>query len=190
MVMYNFQYLNPSINQLAMYCQFLGNTFPAPSTIRNYVSGARSWVYLHGGNVSPFLAPEMATMAKAIKEKSLHVPSPALPLTPTHLKVVCQYLDNTPGAPPAIKAAILLAYATFLRASNLAPHLTLIMPVSESILCPVRAWTRYKAQANPCPLGPAFMLSPSKALTSHVVVAVIRAALASAGYDNRRGVRS
>lgn len=101
-----------------MYSQFLANTFPAPTTIRNYISGAKSWVLLHEGDLSAFLAPELATMAKAIKEKSLHVASPAPPLTPAHIRLVCEYIDSVSHIPLAVKPAILLAYVCFFRASN------------------------------------------------------------------------
>lgn len=216
MVMYSFPFLSPSINQLAMYSQFLGNTFPAPSTIRNYISGARTWVQLHGGNIASFLAPEMSTMAKAIKEKSSHVVAPAPPLTPAHIRIICNFIACHPGSLLTIKAAVLLAYTTFLRASNVvsptlnqwggphtlragdvyqadgglrvvvrstktrsraAPHAALILPAEDPLLCPIRAWYQYKAVINPCPLGPAFMVSPAKPLTANMVVSVMRAAL-------------
>lgn len=226
MVTYSFPYLQPSINQLAMYSQFLANTFPAPSTIKNYISGARTWVQLHDGNIAAFLAPEMATMVKSIKDNSTHVVSQAQPLTPSHIKIICRFLDGRPGSPPAIKAALLLAYTTFFRASNVvsptlnqwggphtllagdvlhvqgglqvivrstktrgkhAPHTTLIFPAVDHQCCPVRAWFRYKAELNPCPLGPAFIISPSQPLTAHLVVAIIRLALAHAGVRNPEG---
>lgn len=220
MVTYSFPYFSPSINQLAMYSHFLANTFPAPATIRNYISGACTWVQLHGGNITSFLAPEMATMTKAIKEKSSHVVAPAPPLTPGHIKIICNFIASHPGSLITIKAALLLAYTTFLQASNVvspslnqwggphtlragdvcqaagglrvivrstktrsrsAPHAALILPAEDPLLCPVRAWYRYKAVVNPCPLGPAFMVSPSKPLTANMVVAVIRTALAWGG---------
>lgn len=223
MVLYSFPYLRPSINQLAMFYQFLANTFPAPSTVRNYFSGARSWVYLHGGDTAPFVAQEMSTMAKAIKDNSTHVVAQAPPILPSHIRTICRFLDNLRIPVPAIKAAILLAYATFCRASNVvspalnqwggphtllagdvfilngglqviirstktrgknAPHSALILPTQDFQVCPVRAWLEYKRAVNPCPLGPAFIVSPSKPLTAHTVVAIIRAALASAGVTN------
>lgn len=57
-------------------------------------------------------------MCKAIAEKSQHVPSPASPLSPKDILNICEYIDNNQPLSPAIKAAIILAYATFLRVSN------------------------------------------------------------------------
>lgn len=118
MLAYDFNYLNPTISELAMYYQFLGNSFSAPATVKNHASGAKSWVQLHGGDVTNFGAPELGMMSKSILEGSSHIPSPAAPLTPHDLRTICSYIDALPNPHPAFKAAILLAFATFLRVSN------------------------------------------------------------------------
>lgn len=118
MLAYNFNYLTPNIAELAMYYQFLGNTFAAPATVKNHASGAKAWVQLHGGDVSYFGAPELGMMSKSILEGSTHIPSPAAPITPRDIKTICSYIDSLPNAHPALKAAILIAFATFLRVSN------------------------------------------------------------------------
>lgn len=66
-------------------------------------------------------------------------------------------------------------------------HVTLILPSEDPEVCPVRVRFQYKAFVNPCPLDPAFMLSPSKPLTALAVVVLIRAALAHAGVENSAG---
>lgn len=124
MLSYSFDYLCPLVPDLAMYLQFLANTYIAPATVRNYFSGAKSWVQFHAGDITSFVSHEVATLAKTITEKSSHSPSQALPITPADLRVICSFLDRNPMFPLAFKPCILLAFASFLRASNvLSPSL-------------------------------------------------------------------
>lgn len=118
MIVYGFNYLEPEVTDLSMYYQFLGNTFSSPATVKNHLSGAKNWVLLHGGNVTNFSAQEIGMISKSILENSGHAPSPADPITPADIKQICLYIDLIPDPHPAFKAAILLAFATFLRVSN------------------------------------------------------------------------
>lgn len=54
---------------------------------------------------------------KSVTERSLHVPSPAPPITEKDIRTICEYLLIHPQH-PGIKAAILLAFSTFMRVSN------------------------------------------------------------------------
>lgn len=56
-------------------------------------------------------------MSKAIAEKSTYVPAPAPAITATDIRIISDYIDINPQH-PAIKAAILPAFATFIRVSN------------------------------------------------------------------------
>lgn len=114
MMTYGFDYIAPSISELSMYSQFLANSYSSPATIKNHLSGAKSWVNLHGGSPAPFLSQELGMMCKAITEKSHHVPAPAAPLSPHDIRIICEYIDSRQDLPPAIKSSILIAYATFL----------------------------------------------------------------------------
>lgn len=111
MLSYQFPFLTPSVPQLAMFTQFLANSFPSPATIKNSMSGAKTWVTLHGGDIGAFTSLEANLMSKSISTTSTHVPGPALPLTPSDIRLVCQAIDNQPGSHLAIKAAILVAFA-------------------------------------------------------------------------------
>lgn len=65
------------------------------------------------------------------------------------------------------------------RKSN--PLVLKIFPVSDKNYCPVASWYVYKSIVNPCPQGPAFILNDGRPLTTHPVVAAMKAALKSAG---------
>lgn len=118
MVAYGFDYLYPETNALTMYYQFLANSYSSPATVKNHLSGAKAWVQLHRGDIQHFGGQELGMMAKSILEGSTHVASPAAPLTPQDIRIICAYIDSMHNPHPAYKAAILLAFATFLRVSN------------------------------------------------------------------------
>lgn len=124
--MYNVAYLSPSVTQVCMYSQYLANAYKAISSVKNYMSGAKSWVFEHGGNVASFLAPQLDTMIKSLTKKSTHVVKRAFPLSFDHVYAITCYLDSASNVPPCVKSCILLGYSCYLRSSNLvAPNFAL-----------------------------------------------------------------
>lgn len=119
MLSYRFNYLFPDVANIAMYSQFLANSYTSPSSIRNYLSGAKNWVRLHMGDIQPFLAYELGTLVKSYTAKSQHIPDKAAPLLPSDVWVICLFIDSNHQIPKAIKPAILFAYSAMLRVSNI-----------------------------------------------------------------------
>lgn len=118
-VVYNVEYFTPPIIDLLMYIQFLKNSFASEMSVKNYMSGARTWVLLHNGAVTSFDSIEVKQMFAAIDATSNHVPNPAFALTSDHIKLVCDFIEFSPQVPLAIKPCILIGYACFLRSCNL-----------------------------------------------------------------------
>lgn len=118
MLIYGLDFLNPSITDVAMNSQFLANSYISPASTKNHLSGIKAWLNLHGGDSQAFILQELCLMCKAISEKSQHVPSLVAPLSPSDILKICTFSNNNHPISPAIKAAILLAYATLLRVSN------------------------------------------------------------------------
>lgn len=220
-VTYKIRFLHPSILDIAMYTRFLGNSFSAPTTIKNYLSGARSWISHHLGDTSAFNASEPSDVFKKVASSLNHVTVRAYALSSEDIRVICEFLDARPSVPLGVKPCILFGYASFLRASNLlsstmsgwsGPHtlkaadvievpdgLCIIVrstktrpgdkPIAIQInraasqsICPVSAWTRYKAMIRPSALGPAFLQNDHMPLTSRPIVALMRLALGSVGH--------
>lgn len=102
-----------------MFVQFLANTHKSPSTVKNYISGAQYWLRHHNGDDSAFLSHGASSVLKYNINASKHVPFKAPPLTPLIIYNICQYVDSVISFPPAFKAALLIGYSCFLRASNL-----------------------------------------------------------------------
>lgn len=117
MLIYNFNYLCPTPTEMGMYYQFLSNSFAAPGTAKNHLSGVKSWLQLHQGSIGSFSSPELAMIIKSVSEKSGHIPSPASPISEADIRTICRYIHRHPQH-PGIKAAILLAFSTFMRVSN------------------------------------------------------------------------
>lgn len=102
-----------------MYLQFLTNSFPAPTTVKNYLSGARTWITEHGGDVSSFHSPLLEQMSRGLTKKSSHVPVRAQPLLWVHVRHIIDFINTVPNIPASAKPCILIGFHTFLRASNL-----------------------------------------------------------------------
>lgn len=115
---YSVNYLFPSPLEAAMYVQFLANSHTSPSSLKNYVSGARHWILHHCGDPSSFSSPPVADVLKRLCSISSHIPAQAAPLSPRELRIICNYIDVNPSVPLSVKPCILISYACMLRASN------------------------------------------------------------------------
>lgn len=116
---FNVSYLCPTILNICMYVQWLANSHSSPSTVKNYLSGAKNWVLEHRGCILSFLSQEVGKMVKSVVKHSSHVVRRAAPLFNHHLEIISSYCDYNLNVPLAVKPCILLGHALFLRASNL-----------------------------------------------------------------------
>lgn len=118
-LLYQVPVLHPSVTQVCMFIQFLTNSFTAPTTVRNYLSGAKTWIIEHGGDDSPFSSLISQQLSRRLSKTSSHVPTRAEPLLWHHVKYIVDFMGTVPNVPLAAKPCILIAFHTFLRASNL-----------------------------------------------------------------------
>lgn len=116
---YDVPFLQPTVTQLCMYVQFLSNSFSAPATVKNYISGAKTWITEHGGDTSAFSTHELLVLTKGLAKRSTHIPSRAQPLLWHHVRHIIDFINSVPYVPLAAKPCILIAFHTFLRGSNL-----------------------------------------------------------------------
>lgn len=101
-----------------MYIQHLANNYTSTASIRNYLAGARHWITSHMGDPAGFSSfPAHQVLTKVTKE-STHVPQQALPITPTEVRCIVEFLDGTSNFPLAVKPCVLISYACMFRASN------------------------------------------------------------------------
>ena len=81
MLAYGVDYKNPPDTvTLLIYIQVLANSYKNITTIKNYISGAKTCVHNMGGNVTVFSSHEVSNMIKGVARVSDHVPTQAPPL--------------------------------------------------------------------------------------------------------------
>lgn len=79
-ILYHVDPLAPLVPHLCMYAQYLTKTHASPQTVKNYMSGTRTWVCEHGGAITPFDSHDVSQVIKGFTKRSQHVPARAFPL--------------------------------------------------------------------------------------------------------------
>lgn len=99
-VLYSVPYLSPLPVHVCMFSQYLANKFRSVSSVKNYLSGARTWIIEHGGSTLAFAGYEQSNMVKALTKDSTHVVKCAFPILLQHLFKIVSYLDKARNVPP------------------------------------------------------------------------------------------
>ena len=123
MIAYSFPILSPITVHLLLYIQLLANSFKSVATVKNYLSGAKSFLTQQGVFTNQFDSPLISNLFRGIAKISTHVPIQAPPLLPIDIKRMCDLLSALNDNAHAAKAAILLGFVTFSRQSNLLPSI-------------------------------------------------------------------
>ena len=121
MIVYDFDYLYPSLTSCLLYIQCLVNSFKNITSVKNYISGAKTFVAGAGGDPAAFTAPLVATIIRGAARLSTHVPAPALPISKTMLIRLCLALRQLGPDGRIALAAVLFGVTTFLRQCNFLP---------------------------------------------------------------------
>ena len=122
MLAYNFDYMSPPLDACLLYIRCLGNSFKNVKSIKNYLSGVRSFLTMTGGNCINFSFPLISTFLKGIANQSMHEEHQAPPLTRRRLFQLCDDLRSMGHDGEVAAAATLFGVATFLRQSNFLPN--------------------------------------------------------------------
>lgn len=118
-VLYNVDHLSPTETDICMYAQYLKNAHSSPQSVKNYISGAKTWVGSHGGNILGFMSKELEQLTKGFVKNSEHVPARAAPLSLHHLLAISCYAISHPYVPLSVMPCLVIGYKCFLRSSNL-----------------------------------------------------------------------
>ena len=121
MVAHNRPVYNPTDLDILLYTQFLANSLKSPATVRNYISGAKTFLQQQGTSVAPFMSPFLLNLFKGITRLSTHTPIPAPVIDLPRLKCMCDVLTAMDHEADTARTAILLGFTTLLRQSNLLP---------------------------------------------------------------------
>ena len=121
MIAHNLDYLDPSPLHIALYTQFLANSFKTTATIKNYLSGARTYVGNSGRDTATFSSPLLHNLIRGLAKLSTHIPIQAPAISLLDLKRLCDILSVMDHDAQTARTAILFAFASLLRQSNLLP---------------------------------------------------------------------
>ena len=114
--------IDPDINTICMYVEFLTRSIQSPQTIKNYVSGVRySHKCLHISSKS-LDSHELNLMLRSISITMEHIPKKHVLVTPDYLRQIIWCCDTLGPLGSVLKCAFLFAFFGFLRVSNLAPQ--------------------------------------------------------------------
>lgn len=133
-VLYDVNPLAPSETEICMYAQYLKNLHLSPQTVKNYISGAKTWIAEHGGSITSFLGRELDQLTKGFTKNSDHVPSRAAPLSVTNLFTMAKYVKFHPCVPCSVLPCIVIGFKCFLRSSNLLSPSTLVWGGPHTLL--------------------------------------------------------
>ena len=122
MLAYDFDYFSPTLTSCLLYIQCLVNSFKNISSVKNYLSGARTVLTAAGGNPAPLLAPLVGTVIRGATRISTHITTPATPLPRTTLLKLCKGLVDLGPDGRVAMAAVLFGVSTFLRQCNFLPR--------------------------------------------------------------------
>ena len=101
-----------------MYVQHLANIHKNVRSVKNYVSGAKSFVRNANGNITPFDSYVLVNLIKGVARLSFHVPSRPPTLSPLDVRTCADDLAALGPGGGVARAALLFGVATFLRQSN------------------------------------------------------------------------
>ena len=120
MISYKLNYMSPDLIDILMFVQFLTNSFKSPQTVKNYLSGAKTFVIEAGGNYQQFLASMVRNMVRGVDKLSKHCVTQAPALSVPFIKKVCDQLRLLSDIGRVAAAMVLFVFATYLRQSNVA----------------------------------------------------------------------
>lgn len=119
MVAHDADPLAPEVYDLLQFSRYLFTKCTSTQTVRNNISGAKTWVDEMGGDTAPFKSRDMSLMIKGGSRASSHVPRRAPALTPDMIKYISDYLDRAGNYGTVPRAAILIGFFSMIRQSNL-----------------------------------------------------------------------
>lgn len=114
----------PDATDILMYIQLLNNSGKTLGTIKNYLSGARTFLTERGHEGASFTHPQVVTFLKGVERHSGHMPQGAVPIPPRTIVQACMCLREASAEGEVVAACVLFAFATLLRQCHLVytPH--------------------------------------------------------------------
>lgn len=104
---------------LCQYAFFLSKSFDSTASVKNYISGVKSFSKLLGHDISAFDSVDLKLTIQGISKVCLHMPKSKLPLSYSDLRLMIQFLDTSKPLQACMWVFLTFAFFGMLRASNL-----------------------------------------------------------------------
>ena len=82
-----------TIDVICRYACFLSGQFKSSASVRNYISGVKSWMVILGFDATEFYSPSLRLTLTGIEKVNVHIPNRKLPITPEILRGILSVLD-------------------------------------------------------------------------------------------------
>ncbi|CAG2216299.1 unnamed protein product [Mytilus edulis] len=105
---------------LCGYVCFLSDNFKNSGSVRNYLSGVKTWAILLNFDTEEFNSPSLRLTLSGIDKLNANVPNIKLPFEPYHLNCMFEVLDMTSVQDAVMWAVIMISFYAMLRKSQFA----------------------------------------------------------------------
>ena len=118
----NFDPLHPTQVAALIYIQWLANSLKDVRSVRNYVSGAKTFIVGAGGTSDALTSPMTCIFLKGVARRATHIPAPAPPIPRRLLLDMCDVMQGAGPDGKIARAAVLFGIASLLGQSNFLPQ--------------------------------------------------------------------
>ncbi|VDI01313.1 Hypothetical predicted protein [Mytilus galloprovincialis] len=105
---------------LCGYVCFLSDNFKNSGSVRNYLSGVKTWAILLNFDTEEFNSPSLRLTLSGIDKLNTNVPNTKLPFEPYHLNRMFEIIDMTSVQDAVMWAVIMISFYAMLRKSQFA----------------------------------------------------------------------
>ena len=105
---------------LCGYACFLAEHFKSSGSVRNYLSGIKTWTVLLKFDVEEFYSPALKMTLSGVEKLNTYIPKIRLPLEPAHLYSIYKVLDLSSIQNTVFWALLLIGFYGMLRKSQFA----------------------------------------------------------------------
>lgn len=116
---YRYKLFPCSSHKLCEYVCFISRSLTSFASVKNYLSGLKTWSQILNFNVQAFSSSELRLTLRGLHNCNNHVPRSKLPLLPFDLMRIVQLLDRYDTLDACLWSFMTMAFFGMLRSSNL-----------------------------------------------------------------------
>lgn len=105
---------------LCWYACFLSENFKSSGSVRNYISGVKTWAVLLDFEIEEFSSPSLKLILSGVDKLNTNIPNVRLPFEPGHLYMMYNVMDTSSSMDCVFWAIIMIGFYCMLRKSQFA----------------------------------------------------------------------